>query len=478
MEKPRARDKLERVKRLIKAPNAHVRALLGVLHPTEIAQVLEDTPEDIQTRIIRELPKELISEAIAEMDEETHPGQLLTLLKPEVASGLIKELAPDDAADLLAQIPEAYKEKILYFVPDQEEEVLNQLLTYDEDSAGGLMNPEVVVVRDTMTKLEALREVVKQSEDMDDFYAIYVVDQEEALQGYLGFRDLFLAKNAELIRNIMNPNVVSVRVDMDQELVAKTMSQYNIPTLPVVGADEKLLGRITFDDVMDVIEEENTEDTLKFAGVSEDENLRGGWSNSVKSRIPWLMINLVTASIAMLVITQFEATIEKVALVASLMPIIAGVAGNGATQTLAVTIRRISTDGIPGRKAARVVLKEISVGAINGLMIGAIASVAVSIYNGQFNPHFEGRTELEVMVGVVVFCAMFGNLILAGFAGSFIPLTLERLRVDPAVASSILITALTDIIGYTLLFGLSSQILLPLVNTINQAGASLGTPVF
>lgn len=463
--------RIERVRRLLQSPNAHVRALLSVLHPTEIAQVLEDTRPAIQERIVKELPKDLLSEAISEMDEETNPGQLLTLLRPEIAANLIKELAPDDAADLLAQVPEQNLESILFYLSDEKEEVLNQLMTYDEDSAGGLMNPEVVVVRENMSKLDALREVVRQSEDMDEFYTIYVVDSDNYLKGYLTFRSLFLARNTVLVKNILATDIISVSVDTDQEEVAKLMSQYNLPTLPVVDHDKKLLGRVTFDDIMDVIEEETTEDMLSFAGVSDGENLRGGWANAVKSRLPWLLVNLVTASIAAYTISQFDTTIEKLVLLTSLMPIIAGVSGNGATQTLAVTIRRISTDGIPARKATRVVLKELSVGAINGLMLGAIVSMVVAFLNPNPNPQF------VAMVGLVVFLAMFGNLMLAGFAGSFIPLVLERVKIDPAVASSILITAFTDIIGYLLLFGLASRALLPLVSTVSSAGEGFISPL-
>ncbi|RMG68499.1 MAG: magnesium transporter, partial [Bacteroidetes bacterium] len=434
-ERPSSEQRVERVRRLLRAPNAHVRALLSVLHPTEVALVLEDTPPDLQERIVRELPKELISEAISEMDEDAHPERLLTLLHPELAANVIKELAPDDAADLLAELPEEVKSRILYFMPDEEETVITQLLTYEEDTAGGLMNPEVMQVRESMTKLEALREVVAQSEDMEDFYTIYVVDDHKHLKGYLTFRSLFHARNTEQVRQIMETDIISVTVDMDQEDVAKVMSQYNLPTLPVVDRDQRLLGRITFDDVMDVIEEENTEDILNFAGVSDGENLRGGWADAVKSRIPWLLINLVTAAIAGYTISQFDATIERLVLLTTLMPIIAGVSGNGATQALAVTIRRISTDGVPARKALQVVFKELSVGAINGLMLGAVVSMAVTFLNPNPNPQF------VAMMGVVVFLALFSNLILAGFAGSFIPLTLERLGVDPAVASSILVTA-------------------------------------
>lgn len=471
------RKRVDRVRRLLKVSSTHIRALISALHPTEIAVLLEESSEELQKQIVRELPRDLISEAISEMDEETNPGKLLSLLRPKVASELIEELAPDDAADLLAQVSNETKEKILSLVPDEEETVLSQLLTYDEESAGGMMNPEVVYVGLDMSKLDALRQVVEQSEDMDDFYTIYVVDEENVLKGYLTFRSLFLARNSALVETIMDSDVISVSVSTDQEEVAKAMSQYNLPTLPVVDSEGKLLGRITFDDVMDVIEVENTEDTLKFAGVSEGAKIRGGWFDSVKSRIPWLMVNLITASTAMLVVGFFSSTIEKIALVASLMPIIAGVGGNGATQTLAVTILRISNDGIPPRKALKVILKEIAVGAMNGFMIGTIAAMAVALYNANYNPMLKDNAELEIMVGVVVFCAMFSNLVVAGFAGSFIPIMLERLGVDPAVASSILITAFTDIIGYLLLFGLASKLLLPLVNTINQVGFPLATPI-
>ncbi|TAE51381.1 MAG: magnesium transporter [Bacteroidetes bacterium] len=464
--------KVERIRRLLRYPNARIRALLSLLHPTEIARLLEDSGQDVQMRILNELPKEVLSEAIAEMDWQTHPGKLLTLLHPEVASRLIGELEWDDAADLLAQITEEQKKRILAHVPAEETRVINQLMRYEEDSAGGLMNPDVVCVPETLTKLEALREVVRLSEEIEEFYTIYVVDAARRLVGYLTFRSLFLAKNNQLVSEIMGRDVVSVKVSMDQEAVAKMMSQYNLPTLPVVDREGRLLGRVTFDDVLDVIEEETTEDILSFAGVSEDENLRGGWADAVRSRIPWLLVNLLTASVSAVTIAFFDTTIEKIVLLTSLMPVIAGVAGNGATQTLAVTIRRIATEGIPRRKAARVIFKELSVGAINGLMLGAIVSLVLMFVNPSKDPQF------VAMMGLVVFVAMWGNLMLAGLAGSIIPLALERARVDPAVASSILITALTDVIGFLVLLGLASRLLLPMVGTVGELGRQFLNPVF
>lgn len=418
------------------------------LHPTEVAIVLEDCDEETQQRVLRQLPSGFISEALAEMDEEMRPGQLLQRLHPRAAADLVMELDPDDAADILAQIEEPYKERILYHIPDEEEAVLNQLLEYDEDSAGGLMNPEVVFVKEDMTTNQAIREVARQSEEIEDFYTIYVVNEQEELTGFLTFKSLFRSRRDALIKDVMDPDIISVTADTDQEDVAKAMAQYNLPTLPVVDHKMHLMGRVTFDDIMDVMEEESTEDLLNFAGVSEDANLRGGWAETVRSRIPWLLINLMTASLAAFTISQFEDTISKITTITFFMPIIAGLAGNGATQTLAVTIRRISTDGIPRNKAASVVLKEVITGIINGLMIGALASILAIASNS--NP----------MIGLVVFLAMLGNLTISGLAGSFIPIMLERRGIDPAIASSILITAFTDIIGYILLFGLATAILL------------------
>ena len=455
-EEAKTREKrVERVKRLLKSPNAHVRALMGILHPTEIAEVLEDTSSDIRQKIIQALPNGVISEAVSEMDDETDAGKILTSLDPAIASELIKELALDDAADLIAQFPEDYKNKVLELIPDKDEEAINQLLTYDEESAGGLMNPDVIYVREEMKKLTALREVVNQSEEAEDFYTIYVVDQNDQLTGYLTFKALFKARNSELVQNIMEEDVVSVNVRDDQEEVAKVMSKYNLPTLPVVDDEKKLLGRITFDDILDVIEDENTEDILNFVGVSENANLRGGAVEAFKSRISWLLVNLITASIAASVILQFEDTLNSIVIIAIFMPIIAGVAGNGANQTLGVTIRRIATDGIPARKAVAVILKELGVSLMNGLTIGTIVSM------GALSVAYLHPSDLEEWrVASVVFLAMFGNLVIGGLMGSFIPIFLERLGVDPAIASSILITAFTDVIGYLLLFGLATLLLL------------------
>jgi magnesium transporter len=313
------------------------------------------------------------------------------------------------------------------------------------------MNPDVVAVQAGMTKVEALREVTRLAEETDDFYMIYVVDEERHLIGFVSFKELFRAKSHALIRDIMNSNVVSVTVDTDQEHVAKLVSRYNVPTLPVVDLHNRLVGTVTFDDIMDVMEEESTEDILLIAGVSDSAGVRDGMWASMRTRLPWLMVNLGTASLSGFVVSLFSSTIDRVVILASFMPIIAGIAGNGATQTLAVTIRRISTEGIPAHKALRVILKELFVGGANGVILGVIASIAATLIAVSMGS--------SPIFGAVIFGAMCTNMLISGLAGSSIPIALERLGADPAVASSILITAITDVLGFTLLLGLASLVL-------------------
>lgn len=439
---------VEKVKQFLASSLENAKPLLKQLHPSDIAKILEDLPSESRQRIIGLLPVEMASEAIVEMDEESRPEELLLQLSPSQAAKIIEELNPDDAADLLAQVPLRELRHIMARLQDEDTRQIEQLMTYDEESAGGIMTTEVLKIPENFSKREAMEEVLRISDEMEDFYAIYVVDENDILLGTVSINDLLRAKPWTKVRELVEVNFVKVHVDMDQEEVAKIISKYNLAAVPVVDSSDKLIGRITFDDVMDVLEEESTEDILRIAGVSEDEELRGTWINAVKSRLPWLLVNLLTAFMAGLVISSFSDTIDKIVIIASFMPIVAGVAGNSATQALAVTIRRISTDRLGPKQFFSVILKELSVGLVNGLILGSLTGLAAFLLGG--NP----------FLGVVVFLAMVGNLLIGAFAGSAIPLVLNRVNVDPAVASSILMTALTDILGFTLLLGLASMFLL------------------
>ena len=438
---------VQRIKAAMEGSFHHVKPLLKRLHPTEIARILEVVSPETRKKIISILPVEIASETLSEMDEE-NAARILAELTPSQAAELIEELDPDDAADLLSNLPKEELRLIFDRISDEEEKVIETLMTYDEESAGGIMTPEVIKVRAEWTKTQAIKEIIIQAEEIEDFYFVFVVDDENHLEGVIPINALLTAKSGVKMEALTLEKTVTVHVDQDQEEAARLLSQYNLPAIPVVDEWNRLLGRITFDDVFDVFQEESTEDLLKIAGVSETENLRSGWFASVKSRIPWLVVNLLTASTAGFVISLFETTIQAMAYITAFMPVIAGVAGNGATQTLAVTIRRIATDGVSPQEYFPVVIKEIIVGIVNGLLIGmAVALLALA-------------TRQDPMLGGVVFLAMTGNLIIAGFAGSSVPLILQRLGVDPAVASSILITAFTDILGYLLLLGLGTIFLM------------------
>ena len=332
---------------------------------------------------------------------------------------------------------------------DQEDaDSIRALMLYPEDTAGGIMNSDLVKVHIGLDKKGAIDEIVRQSEEMEEFYTIYVVDNNDILQGILSIKSLLKARPEAHVKDLVNTDFVFVKADLDQEDVAGLFSQYNLTTIPVVDDHMMLLGRITVDDIIDVMEEESTEDILKISGVSEDERLSGNWKDAVKSRLPWLVINLGTAYLAAAVIRHFDATVQELPILAAYMTIIAGMGGNSATQALAVTVRRISLSDLTDKQAYNTVLKEFLVGLLNGAANGIIVFFIALFYDG------------NIMLGVVLFLAMTGNLIVAGLTGATIPLILKRVGIDPAVASSIIITTFTDCAGFMLPLWFGSKLLL------------------
>lgn len=439
---------LQRLRQALDQDEATLKALLQEYHASEIAILFESLPEESRERIINILPSDIASEVISEMDSGIHPENILRNLHPEKRSEIMEELDYDDATDIISQLSEDHQQEILEEIDEEDASHIRTLLNYPEDSAGGLMNTQVICVNGSLTKKAALDEIIRQSEEMEEFYTINVVDDEKHLVGIVSLKDIIKAKYTVHIIDLINPEFVYVNAETDQEEVAKLISQYNLTSIPVVDDEMHLLGRITFDDVIDVMEEESTEDILKFSGVSEDEELSGNWKEAVKSRLPWLILNLGTAFLAASVIRHFDNIINQLGILASYMVMIAGMGGNAATQALAVTVRRISLNDLTDNQAYRTVLKEFTVGMINGATNGFIVFLFALLFDA--NP----------MLGLVIFLAMTGNMIIAGVAGSSIPLLLKRVRIDPAIASSIIITTFTDVFGFLLLLGLASKLLL------------------
>ncbi len=418
------------------------------LEPADLADVFAALEDHERVIAVQALPAEISSQALIEMPDEEHAGDTLAALDPEQAADIVEELADDDAADLLGELEPADQARILSEVEGVGRAEVQKLLVYDAESAGGLMTTRLVTVPDTVTVGEALDAVRRQTEEVEEFYDVFVVDGRRHLVGVISFRALAVSSAARRVRDAMEEVAATVSPEEDQEEVARVMARYNLASVPVVDVDGRLLGCVTFDDVSDVVEAENTEDILRFGGVSAGEELKGDWQAAVRSRLPWLMVNLVTAFVAGAVVLSQQDVIAKVVLLAAYMPIVAGMGGNAGTQALAVTVRGLAVGVIPRDQALRVVVKEMTAGLVNGLVIGTIVCV-VALLLGH-----------GTKLGIVVFLAMSVNLFVAGFAGAFIPILLERVGVDPAIASSIFVTTFTDVCGFSLLLGLASALLI------------------
>ena len=426
-------------------------AMLEELHPSDIADVVESLNDELRLALVRALPTELASETLAEMEEGEVRAELLTALAPSEGAELLHELSDDDATDLVGELAPEAQDRLLAELPTEEAGDIRDLLQYDEETAGGIMTTALVSVLGRFTAGEAIEAVRVQGREVEDFYTVFVVDDDARLLGTVPLDDLILSDPGHRIRDLVQPTVASVVPESDQEEVGHMIARYNLASIPVVSADGVLLGRVTFDDVIDVIEAETTEDLLLFSGVSEAEELRGSSMEAVRARLPWLLLNTMTASLAATVVWLFRSEIAAATLLAVVMPVVAGLGGNAGQQSLAVTVRRLATSAGPLEARGRVVGKEIQVALFNGGAIGLIvagASMMLAL-----------AMDVDARLGLVVLLAMWGNIAMAGFAGSFIPTFLDRVGQDPAVASTVFLTALTDLTGFLLLLGLATVIL-------------------
>jgi len=440
--------RLHEIAELVRA--GHIDAFVSAAHQLEsadLADVLSSLDDTERLVAVSALPPELSGDALAEMPEEEHAEDTLAALHPDQAADIVEELADDDAADLLGQMDEHTAERILRQVDSPERGEVERLLRYDEESAGGLMTTRLVTVADAATAAEAIEAIRKQSEEAEGFIQVYVTGKDGHLHGVVPLKGLVTSPPERPVREFMEDADIRVHPEEGQEHVADLMSRYNLLEVPVVDGNGRLLGRVTFDDVIDVVEAEATEDLLKFGGVSGDEDLSATWTAAVRSRLPWLYVNLLTAFMAAAVVAIYQSTIARLTVLALWMPVIAGMGGNAGTQALAVTVRRLALGLVPKGQGLEVIMKEVVVGLINGLGNGLVVLAVAVIFGEGFR------------FGMIVFLAMTGNLLVAGFAGAFIPILLEKFKIDPAIASSIFVTTFTDMCGFFLLLGLATKFL-------------------
>ncbi len=383
-------------------------------------------------------------EALSEMGPEAG-SPLLALRSAEEIARLAQEIPSDDAAPLIDHLNDELRLAVLDLIRPKAGGGVSELLEYEERTAGRLMNPNVFALAEDLTAGEAIT-ALQAARDVEMVFYLYVVDERRHLVGVVSLRRLLLVSPDTPLKHIMTTEVYSARVDTDQEEVAQQVASYNLLAIPVVDSENKLAGVVTVDDVIDVIKDEATEDVYRLAGVSKDDGVLTPPGESVRRRLPWLLVNLVTAFAAALVIGLFQGTIEKVFALVVFMPVVAGMGGNAATQTLAVVVRGIALGELTWANARQAVFKEGLVGIGNGLGAGFVGAVGVFL----FTPTHDW------VLGLILMAAMVLNMFVAATAGTLIPLGLRAAKVDPALASSVFITTLTDVFGFLSFLGLAT----------------------
>jgi magnesium transporter len=437
-------DSVKRLMRMGATPN--LLNLLQKQHPADLAQLLSElTEKDRQSifSLLVERNSRLAMEALSELDPEPGAALLATRSVEEIVK-LTQELPSDDAAAIIDYLPEELSAAVLEQIQKRATGAdVGELLEYEEKTAGRIMNPKVFALSEDMTAGEAIT-ALQGSRDVEMVFYLYVIDARRHLVGVVSLRRLLLVSPSTPLKRIMTTDLISVRAEMDQEEVARQVASYNLLAIPVVDEENKLVGVITVDDVIDVIKDEATEDVYRLAGVSSDDRVFTSAGESLRKRLPWLMVNLVTAFVAALVVWTFQDTISVVTALAVFMPVVAGMGGNAATQTLTVIVRGIALGELTWSNTRKALFKEAAVGLGNGLVCGLIAGLIVWLLRG------------DPWLGLILAMAMVINMFVAATAGTLIPLSLRALKVDPALASSVFITTLTDVFGFLSFLGLGT----------------------
>jgi magnesium transporter len=422
---------------------ARVREIAGDLHESDVGDLIETLEADDRPKLVELLGRSFDFAALTEIDE-TVRVQLLEELPPETVAQGVRDLDSDDAVYILEDLDEADRAKILDQLPALERVALTRSLDYPEDSAGRRMQTEFVAAPEFWTVGHTIDYVADAENLPDTFYEIFIVDPSFKLVGTVPLDRLLRAKRSKHLSEILEDDPRTINATEDQEDAARTFERYNLVSAAVVDDAERLVGVLTVDDIVDVIEEEADEDLRALGGVTGDEEISDPVFYTAKSRIPWLLINLVTAIMSASVIGLFEGTIEQMVALAVLMPIVASMGGNAGTQSMTVAVRALATRDIGGHNARRLVRRETLVGLANGIVLAILVALAAGFWFQ--NPQ----------LGVIIGCAMVTNLVFAGLFGILIPLTLDKLKADPAVASGVFLTTVTDTVGFFSFLGLAT----------------------
>ena len=418
------------------------------VHPADMADHLENLSLEKQVCALRHMPTEDAAEALAELDENI-AVDVLENLDADVAAQIIAEMAPDDTADVLDELDEEHRDVLLNHLNREDSEELRNLLNFDSDSAAGIMNTELILLDEDWTSDQAIAHIRSQMEEKESPYYGYVVDRCDKLVGVLSLRDLMLARPGSIVGEaVAGRKLITVRYDMNKGDVANLLSHYNFMALPVVDYQGHIMGVVTYDDIMDIIHDEASADMLGMVGADPEESVDTPWGESVRKRLPWLVVNMFNSAISASVVYMFEGSIAQMAALAVLMPMVANQAGNTGQQALAVMIRQLATDRFDARKSWLAVLREAKIGVVTGFFMALLAFVGAWLFTG--NP----------LVGAVMGGALLFDMLLGAVAGGSIPLIFRALGRDPAQASSIFLTTITDGCGFFIFLGMASLLVL------------------
>lgn len=448
-------DKLIEVKALIDSEKViELNEYLEEFHPKDIAEILVSIEEDRQLKLFEVLPWEIAAKVLDELDSDIF-SSVLSKISIEHKKKILDLMSQDDMVDILSELSEEKRQEVINLLDVESAEDIKELLVYGEDTAGGRMTTDFIALRKDVTAYNAIEYLRENAPDAETIYYVYVVDKQGKLSGVISLRELIIAKPTSLVEDIMSEKVISVNVTDDQEEVARLVSKYDFLAIPVTDSHGRLRGIITVDDIIDVIQEEATEDIYKFAGTSEteseyleDDNFFIKVFSSVKARLPWLIITLFGGVLSARILGNYQDTLSQYTQVAFFMPLLTGMGGNVGTQSSTLTVRGLATGYIDMKKAFKTIFQEMSIGACVGMICSIIVCVVAFLWMKNFK------------LGVVVGIAMAANMITASTIGTLVPIIFKKLGVDPAVASAPFISTTLDITGITIYFTLTTILLL------------------
>ena len=417
-------------------------------HPADRAEQLEQLSLAEQMCVLRHLPADEAAEALAELDGQV-ARDVLENMDADDAARILSEMWPDDAVDVLDEVDEGHRDVLLNSMTPEDALELRALLTFDPDTAAGVMNTEIILVNSDASVDDAILQIRSELEDKEMPYYVYVVDSMDKLVGVLSLRDLMLSKPGTQVRDAVGKqDLITVSFDADKSEVARILGHYNFLCLPVVDREGHLMGVVTHDDVIDILQDEASADMLGMVSAGQTEDVDTPWLTSVRMRLPWLVINMLNSAMSAFIVYMFEGNIAQMALLAVLMPMVANQAGNTGQQALAVMIRQLATEKFDKRKAWFAVLREAKIGILTGMIMGMLACFSIMLLTD------------NLLLGAVMGSALLLDMILGAVAGGSIPLILRALGRDPAQASSIFLTALTDGAGFFIFLSLAGLFLL------------------